>query len=150
MKLYIGADHNGFELKRQLTAALTRVGYEVIDKGDDALQPDDDFPQFAERAVQALLKDGDPDARAILICGSGQGMCMAANRFKGIRASLVWDMEEARASRNDDDSNVLCLPARSVQADTAIQLTEAWLATPFAGAPRFKRRIKQMDALPRP
>ncbi|HEY5667719.1 MAG TPA: RpiB/LacA/LacB family sugar-phosphate isomerase [Candidatus Saccharimonadales bacterium] len=147
MKIYIGADHNGFDLKAKLTDDLTRGGYTVIDEGDKQLQPDDDFPQFAERVVRAMQGSGDPDARGILICGSGQGMCMAANRFKGIRASLVWEVPEAHASRNDDDSNVLCLPARFIKTDEAVKIAEAWLATPFAGAARFKRRIHELDQL---
>ncbi|HSX36032.1 MAG TPA: RpiB/LacA/LacB family sugar-phosphate isomerase [Patescibacteria group bacterium] len=146
MKLFIAADHNGFEFKRILLETLLRVGYEVVDEGDQELKPDDDFPQFAARAIQAL-KAGARDDKAILICGSGQGMCMAANRYKGIRASLVWNAEEARAARNDDDSNVLCLPARYMSADEAVSLAETWLSTPFAGAPRFKRRIKELDEL---
>ncbi len=147
MKLFIGADHNGFEMKQLLLEELARAGYEVIDAGDKTLKPEDDFPQFAARAIAALKASDDQDARAILICGSGQGMCMAANRFKGIRASLVWDVEEARASRNDDDSNVLCLPARYMTNNEAVKLAEAWLSTAFAGAPRFKRRIKELDQL---
>lgn len=147
MKIYIGADHNGFDLKAKLTDDLTRAGYTVIDEGDKKLQPDDDFPQFAERVVRAMQGSGDPDARGILICGSGQGMCIAANRFKGIRASLVWEVPEAHASRNDDDSNVLCLPARYIKTDEAVKIAEAWLATPFAGAARFKRRIHELDQL---
>jgi ribose 5-phosphate isomerase B len=147
MKVYIGADHNGFSFKQTLIEELTRAGYAVIDEGDERLHPEDDFPKFASRAVSALKASDDDDARAILICGSGQGMCMAANRFKGIRASLVWSIEEARASRNDDDSNVLCLPSRYMNIQTAIQLAEAWLTTPFAGAPRFKRRIRELDQL---
>ncbi|HET7630419.1 MAG TPA: RpiB/LacA/LacB family sugar-phosphate isomerase, partial [Candidatus Saccharimonadales bacterium] len=87
------------------------------------------------------------DSRAILICGSGQGMCMAANRFKGIRASLCWSVEEARAARNDDDSNVLCLAARYTDFRTAQPIVSAWLRTPFAAAPRFKRRLAQLDNL---
>jgi ribose 5-phosphate isomerase B len=147
MKIFMGADHNGFELKRKLAELLTRAGYEVIDEGDAERKPDDDFPVFAARVVHAMRAAGDVDARGILICGSGQGMCMAANRFKGVRASLVWDANEAHAARNDDDSNVLCLPARSVTAEEAVKIAEAWLATPFAGAVRFKRRIQEMDQL---
>jgi ribose 5-phosphate isomerase B len=147
MKIFVGADHNGFEMKQALLEALGRSGYEVTDAGDEQLNPEDDFPQFAERAVKALLASNDPEARSILICGSGQGMCMAANRFKGIRASLVWEVNEAHAARNDDDSNVLCLPARSLTNDEAIRIAEAWLATPFAGASRFKRRIHELDNL---
>jgi len=147
MQLFIGADHNGFAMKAEFAAVLRAAGYDVVDEGDKQLDPADDFPQFAARVVQAMQASKDKDARGILICGSGQGMCMAANRFKGIRASLVWDVAEAHASRNDDDSNVLCLPARFVDTGTAIKIAEAWLATPFAGAPRFKRRIKEMDEL---
>lgn len=147
MQLFIGADHNGFAMKAGLATALRAAGYDVFDEGDVQLDPADDFPQFAAHVVQAMQASKDTDARGILICGSGQGMCMAANRFKGIRASLVWDVAEAHASRNDDDSNVLCLPARFVDTQAAVKIAEAWLATPFAGAPRFKRRIKEMDDL---
>lgn len=147
MMIYIGADHNGFAMKRELIALLTRDGYTVVDEGDTALKPDDDFPQFAARAVAAMRASDDPDPRGILICGSGQGMCMAANRYKGIRASLVWTADEARAGRNDDDSNVLCLPASYMDVAQAAQLVKIWLTTPFAGASRFKRRIQEMDKL---
>ena len=147
MKIYIAADHNGFDMKRELLEELTRAGYSVVDEGDRELKPEDDFPQFAARAIAAIKGSDDDDPRGILICGSGQGMCIAANRYKGIRASLVWDTQEARASRNDDDSNVLCLPARYMNTKEAIKLAEAWLSTPFAGAPRFKRRIKELDEL---
>ena len=147
MKIFIGADHNGFDMKRALLQELADAGYQVVDEGDQRRQPEDDFPQFAARTITALKASDDPEARAILICGSGQGMCMAANRYKGIRASLVWNLEEAHASRNDDDSNVLCLPARYMSVKEAIRLAEAWLSTPFAGATRFKRRIKELDDL---
>jgi len=147
MKLYLAADHNGFAYKQQLADFLRRSGHEVIDEGNQELQTDDDFPQFAGRAVSALLVDNDKDARAILICGSGQGMAMAANRFKGVRASLCWSVEEARASRNDDDANVLCLSSRYTEFEAAKPIVSAWLATPFAGATRFKRRLAQLDEL---
>jgi len=147
MKIYLAADHNGFEYKQQLAQFLAGGGHEVIDEGDKALKTDDDFPEFAGRAVSALLADGGKDSRAILICGSGQGMCMAANRFKGIRASLCWNVAEARAARNDDDSNVLCLAARYTSFDDAKAIITTWLNTPFAGAPRFARRLQQLDTL---
>lgn len=147
MRLFIGADHNGFEMKAHLIRELTRAGYDVVDMGDKELKPQDDFPQFASRVVSAMKASDDKDPRGILICGSGQGMCIAANRYKGIRASLVWEVDEAHAARNDDDSNVLCLPARSMGNAEAVRVAEAWLATPFAGATRFKRRIKELDQL---
>lgn len=147
MKIYIGADHNGFDLKASLTEYLRRGGYEVVDEGDTQKHPDDDFPQFAARTVQAMIDDASFDVRGILICGSGQGMCMAANRYKGIRAVLAYNQESARSSRNDDDSNVLCLPARELDFEKAIGITHTWLMTPFAGAARYKRRIEQLDQL---
>lgn len=143
----MGADHNGFEMKAALIDRLKRAGYDVVDKDPKQLDPEDDYPIAAARVVHAMRTSDDPDTRGILICGSGQGICIAANRFKGIRASLVWELAEARAARNDDDSNVLCLPARFTSIAEAASLTEAWLSTPFAGAPRFKRRIKELDTL---
>jgi len=148
MKIYLGADHNGFARKRELAEYLQKNGYEVVDEGDAKAQPEDDFPQFAGRVVAAMRGDHDPaTARGILICGSGQGMCMAANRFRGIRAALAFDQEEARASRNDEDSNILCLSARYTDFDTTVGIVHTWLMTSFAGAPRFKRRIQQLDEL---
>jgi ribose 5-phosphate isomerase B len=147
MRIYIGADHNGFEYKTRLVEYLKRAGYEAIDEGDVKRSPDDDFPQFAGRVILAMRGDAEPITRGILICGSGQGMCMAANRYKGVRAALCWDQEEARAARNDDDSNVLCLTARYTDFDKTIAIVHTWLMTPFAGAPRFKRRIQEMDEL---
>lgn len=147
MDIFIGADHNGFDMKAHIVAALQKSGHTVHDEGDIERDPNDDFPQFAATTVHAMKAHGLDDAKGILICGSGQGMCMAANRFKGIRASLVWDVHEAHAARNDDDSNILCLPARSISNEEAVAITEAWLTTPFAGAARFKRRINEMDKL---
>lgn len=147
MKIYLGADHNGFDYKAKLADYLQRSGYEVVDEGDTARQPEDDFPQFAGRVVQAMRADGAADVRGILICGSGQGMCMAANRFRGIRACLAFDQEEARSARNDDDANVLCLSARTLDLDASLGIVHTFLMTPFAGASRFKRRIQQLDEI---
>lgn len=147
MKVFIGADHNGFHLRNRLISYLKRAGYEVIDDGDAKLDPHDDFPVFAQKVVTDVLTSDDPDARGVLICGSGQGMCMAANRFNGIRAVLGYDRESVRSARHDDDANVLCLPAALFKKDEANVLVETFLNTPFAGALRFVRRIKEMDDL---
>ena len=147
MKIFLGADHNGFHLKEQVFAYLAKRGIDVEDVGDREYDAEDDFPEFAQMAAIKVL--GEDDARAILICGGGQGMCMAANRFKGIRASVVWDTEEAKWTRNDNDSNVLCLPARVFDApENEAELKDVlktWLETPFAAAPRFIRRNKMID-----
>lgn len=147
MQIFIGADHNGFKLKQHLIRYLMMSGHEVIDVGDVALDPHDDFPNYAKKLAVSLLASKEKDAKGILICGSGQGMCMAANRFKGIRASICWNLAEARSARNDDDSNVLCLSAHQQNDKEAVSIVHTWLVTPFAGAARFKRRIKELDEL---
>lgn len=145
MKIYIGADHNGFRLRNDLLDYLKRAGYDVQDDGDMRLNPDDDFPIFAHKVVTDMLSSDDKNPRGILICGSGQGICMAANRFRGIRALLGYDRESVRVARNDDDANILCLPSRVFEKDVAYMLAETFLNTPFEAAPRYIRRIKELD-----
>lgn len=148
MKIFLGADHNGFRLKEEVFAYLSKRGYTIEDVGNKESNPDDDFPQFAQMAALKVLGEHEKDnPRAILICGGGQGMCMAANRFRGIRASIVWDREEARLTRNDNDSNILCLPGRVLDGkpNEWQAIVDTWLETPFANAPRFKRRNAQID-----
>lgn len=136
-------------LKEKLFAYLVKNGYDVEDVGGKEMNPDDDFPQFAQAAALRVIGDESGDARAILLCGGGQGMCMAANRFRGIRASLVWDATEARITRQDNNSNVLCLPSRVIEHDESLWkgIVETWLNTPFLDAPRFNRRNAQLDEL---
>src|SRR5690606_33713063 len=122
--------------------------YDVEEVGKHGLDPDDDYPEFAQEAALKVIGETDKDPRAILLCSGGQGMAIAANRFRGIRASVVWDAHEAKITRNDDDSNVLCLPAKMLEQedDGAWQgIVETWLSTPFAGAVRFKRRLAKID-----
>ncbi|MFZ1360984.1 MAG: RpiB/LacA/LacB family sugar-phosphate isomerase [Candidatus Saccharimonadales bacterium] len=148
MKIYLGSDHNGFHLKEKVFAYLAKRGYEVEDVSGKELDPDDDFPEFAQQAAIKVIGDDGKDPRAILICGGGQGMAMAANRFHGIRASVIWDAEEARMTRNDNDSNVLCLPARVLEREQDQvwkDILDTWIHTSFANAPRFKRRNVQLD-----
>lgn len=150
MKVYLGSDHNGFQLKEKVFAYLVKRGIETEDVGDKELDPKDDFPQFAQLAALKVLGDEDKDPRAILICGGGQGMAMAANRFHGIRASVIWDSEEARITRNDNDSNVLSLPSRVLeQEDDQVwqDIIDTWLHTPFADAARYRRRNAELDEL---
>lgn len=148
MKVYLGSDHQGFHLKEKLAAYLAKRGVDIEDVGDKELKPDDDFPEFAAMAAIKLLGDDD-SARAILICGGGQGMAIAANRFRGIRAVVIWNQQEAKLSRNDNDANVLCLPAHVVDNDDNPWQTivDTWLDTPFAGAARYVRRNHKLDEL---
>lgn len=148
MKIYLGSDHNGFHLKEEVFAYLSKRGFEVEDVGDKELDPEDDFPQFARMAALKVLGEETSDARAILLCGGGQGMAMAANRFHGIRASVIWDEYEAKMTRNDNDSNILCLPARLFDENTNWQaIVDTWIDTPFARAERYRRRNRQLDEL---
>ena len=145
MKVYLAADHHGFKIKDDIFKFLSQKNYEVIDLGDKELDPDDDYPVFAKKAVHSLLTDEDSDSRAILLCGSGQGMCIAANRYKGIRAALCWNAKMAHVARNDDDVNVLCLSADHTSVSDILDTTLTFLTTPFANAARFVRRIKEID-----
>jgi ribose 5-phosphate isomerase B len=147
MKIFLGSDHQGFHLKEKLFAYLAKHGYEVEDVGDKTPEPGDDFPEFAQAAALQIIGSTDSDPRGILICGGGQGMAIAANRFRGIRASVIWDAYEAKMTRNDNDSNVLCLPARILENDDSAWegILETWLNTPFADAIRFRRRNAQID-----
>jgi len=147
MKIFLGADHQGFAMKEKVFAYLAKQGYDTEDVGDKELDPNDDFPVFAQMAALKVL--GEDGSRAILICGGGQGMCMAANRFRGIRASVIWDAYEAKMTRNDNDSNILCLPSRVLADDDELwkDIIDTWLTTPFADAPRYKRRNAEIDEL---
>ena len=148
MKLFLGADHGGFHLKEKIELYLAKRGFDVEDVGDRELDPEDDFPQFAQMAaIKVLGEEEKDDPRAILVCTGGQGMAMAANRFRGIRAAVIWDSLEARESRNDNDSNVLCLPARVLDDEAELwkDVIDTWLNTKFAGAARYKRRNAQLD-----
>lgn len=150
MKIYLGADHQGFHLKEDVFAYLAKHGYDVEDVGGKVLDPSDDFPLFAQGVALKVLGSTENDPRGILICGGGQGVAMASNRYKGIRASVIWDAFEARMTRYDNDSNVLCLPARvfSDGDPKAWQgVLETWLNTDFANAVRFKRRNAELDEL---
>lgn len=151
MKIYLGADHGGFYLKEKISAYLSKRNFDWEDVSGKELDPQDDFPQFAQIvATKVLGHDEKDDARGILICTGGQGMAMAANRFRGIRASVIWDKLEARETRNDNNSNVLCLPARILDApgdDLELwkEVVDEWLTTPFAGASRYIRRNAELD-----
>jgi len=150
MKIYLGSDHRGFHLKERVFAYLAKREYPVEDIGDTVLDPSDDFPEFAQAAALRIIGDDEKDdPRAILLCGGGQGMAMAANRFRGIRASVVHDAYEAKMTRNDNDSNILCLPADRLEdnEEELFGIIETWLNTPFANAPRYKRRNRQLDEL---
>lgn len=149
MKIFVASDHNGFNLKADIIKYLQSNGHEAVDSGDKELNPNDDFPLLASKAAHGLLSSKDQDARAIMICGSGQGMVMAANRIKGIRAGLGWSRQAAKSIRNDEDSNVLALPSEMFVQDSKLvfNIIDDFINTPFAGAPRYIRRNRELDNL---
>ena len=151
MRVYLGADHQGFFLKNKVRDYLTKAGYQITDYSNEELDPDDDFPKYAKLAAKMVVDEKDDTDVAILVCGGGQGMCMAANRIKGVRAIVASSVEDATYGRNDNDANVLCLPARVLDREYNIPLwrdiVDAFMNTPFAGAERYIRRNRELDQL---
>ncbi len=146
MKLVIASDHAGFELKEEVRAHLTRAGHEVLDLGAYKVEPQDDYPDFAERVGEAILAGEAP--RGILICGSGVGVCVAANKIPGIRAGMCHDTYSAHQGVEHDDMNVIVLGARIVGASLAYELVGAFLKAKFiSDEPRFTRRFKKVLAI---
>lgn len=147
MKVFLGADHAGFELKTILSEHLVHAGFEAIDLGAKTLDEEDDYPRYAYAVASRILGEEDGAALGILICGSGQGMSMAANRVNGVRAALAWSEESAKAAREDDDANVLVLPSRFVDTDTAIAAVKAWIKAEFNSNPKYQRRLDELEQL---
>jgi ribose 5-phosphate isomerase B len=147
MIVFLGSDHGGFYLKEKVEAHLLKAGIKVEDVGNQVLDPADDYPQFAFAAATKLLGSTDADPRAILICKGGQGMAIAANRIRGVRAVVISDVEEAKMSRNDNDANVLSLPSRVLESDEqlAFDIIDTWLKTPFSRAERHSRRLREIE-----
>ncbi len=146
LRVAIGADHGGFALKEELAAQLKDT-FEVRDVGAHAVDPDDDYPDFAEPVARAVAS-GEAD-RGIIVCGSGVGACVAANKVPGVRAGLCHDMYSARQGVEHDDMNVLCLGARVVSSELAAELVMAFLAARFSGEPRHRRRLDKVISLER-
>jgi ribose 5-phosphate isomerase B len=148
MIIYLGADHRGYELKGRIAAYLTKRNYPVEDVGAFEYDKDDDYPEFAATAALKIIGSDDDDPRAILICGGGQGMAIAANRFDTIRAVVVSTTEAAKWSRIDNNANVLSLSVNQFDDNDDWQpIVDAWLETPFSKHPRHQRRIKMLDEL---
>ncbi len=141
MRIAVGADHRGFACKAPVIRALEQDGHQVLDLGTSSTEPVD-YPDYA-RAVGTAIRDGRADV-GVLICGSGAGVAIAANKLRGIRAALCHDLFTARQSREDDDANVLCLGARVVGVDMAIALAREFVGARFSGAPRHARRLAKV------
>lgn len=143
MKIIVGCDHGGYELKVKIVAHLSNLGYELEDIGTHGLSSVD-YPEYAIKVGRAVA-DGSFE-RGILVCGSGIGMCIAANRIPGVRAVQAGEPYAAKMSRRHNDSNVLCLGGRFIGLDLATEVVDVWLKEAFEGG-RHQRRVDMIDSL---
>jgi len=143
MVIYIGSDHRGYKLKESLKKFLQVKGYVVVDVGAKKYNKNDDYPDFAAK-VAKKVRENPRVNRGIVLCGSGEGVEIVANKFKNIRAALVSSEKQAYASRNDDDTNVLALAADFLSEGQAKKIAEIWFKTAFSGEERHKRRLKKI------
>jgi ribose 5-phosphate isomerase B len=140
--VYLGSDHAGYELKVHLATQLTRHGYEVVDLGAPAYDPEDDYPAFCLHAGARVA--ADPGSLGVVIGGSGNGEVIAANKVPGVRAALAWSVETAQLAREHNDANVVGVGARQHTLAGATAIVTAFLTTQFSGGERHSRRIAQI------
>jgi ribose 5-phosphate isomerase B len=144
MKIVIGADHAGFDLKQQVVQHLKELGHEIVDVGTNEPDQPDDYPDFA-KLVAKQVQSGSVE-RGVLICGSGVGASVAASKFRGIRAAICHDHYSARQGVEHDDMNVLVLGSRVIGSSNAIDLVEAYLGAKFSGEERHVRRLAKIKS----
>ena len=146
MRIVVGADHRGYELKDEIAAALKQAGHEVLDVGTHSADSVD-YPDYA-RAIGGALTDGLAE-RGVLVCGSGVGASIAANKIRGVRAALCHDTYSARQGVEHDDMNVLCLGARVIDSELALELVRAFLDARLSGEERYRRRLEKVAEMER-
>ena len=142
--IYLGADHAGFHLKEELKKYLEKLGYEYDDLGNKELDLQDDYPDFA---VKVARKVAETSSQGILICATGLGMCLAANKVKGTRAATAWDDFTALESREHNDANILCLAGKALDTETAKKIVHIWLEAEFTGEERHVRRLEKIKEI---
>jgi ribose 5-phosphate isomerase B len=142
MRVYLGSDHAGYELKNHLVEHLQKQGHDVVDVGPHVYDPEDDYPAYCLTAGAKVV--ADPGSLGIVIGGSGNGEQIAANKIEGVRSALVWKVEIAELARQHNDSNVCAIGAREHSPEEAESFVDTFLATPFSGNPRHARRIAQL------
>jgi len=147
MIVAIGTDHAGFPIKEAIIGAVRGLGHGIVDCGATSVIPGDDYPDYAEKVAKAVIQ-GRAD-RGILMCGSGVGASVAANKFVGIRAALCHDTFSAHQGVEDDAMNVLCLGARVVGPSLAIEIVQAFLGATFSDADRHRRRVAKIQEFER-
>lgn len=145
MKIYLGADHGGYKLKENIKDWLKEWDFKFEDLGAHHFDPLDDYPDFAWPV--AVKVGSEPGSFGILACRSGQGEAIVANKAKGARAALAWNEHSAKAARNDDDANILCLPADYLTLDAAKAVVHDFLTTPFGATERFIRRLNKIKKI---
>jgi ribose 5-phosphate isomerase B len=146
MVIYLGADHRGFNLKESIKSWLKNQGYEVVDFGANVLNPEDDYTDFAIKVGEAIQKDYE-NGRGILICGSGAGVCITANKFKRVKAGLGFNPDQVFEMRNDDNINVLCLASDFIDEEQAKKIVKVFLITPFDHKENHLRRLQKIEEL---
>jgi len=142
VRVYLGSDHAGFELKGRLITWLREAGHEPVDCGPPSYEPDDDYPVYVMRAASAVIDD--PGSLGIVIGGSGNGEQIAANKIPGIRAALAWTTETALLARQHNNANVLSLGARMYSLSDALEFAKTFVTTPFSQEPRHARRLAEI------
>lgn len=145
LRVCLAADHGGLDLKNELCARLKDKNYEVVDLGAHTFDMDDDYPDFVVLLTRAIIS-GQAE-RGILVCGSGVGACIAANKVAGIRAGLCHDTYSARQGVEHDDMNVLCLGGRVIGIELAMEITQAFLNSKFSGEERHRRRLRKVASI---
>ncbi|HEV2635314.1 MAG TPA: ribose-5-phosphate isomerase [Actinocrinis sp.] len=144
MRIYLGSDHAGFELKNHLADRLKQLGHEPVDCGPHEYVATDDYPPYVMRAAHAAA--AEPGSLAVVIGGSGNGEAIAANKIPGVRACLVWNEQTAQLGREHNDANVISVGARMHSIEQATGFVELFVATPFSHDPRHQRRIDMLTA----
>ncbi len=146
MKIYLASDHGGFRRKEEIEAYLRRKGYKVEDLGPFFYKKDDDYPDYVLPLARKVVRE---KAVGIVFCRNGQGVSIATNKVRGVRAVTGFSVKEARTTRQDDNANVLCLPAEYLSLLQSKRIVSAWLTTPFSGKQRHKRRLRKIQAIER-
>jgi ribose 5-phosphate isomerase B len=143
VRVHLGSDHAGFELKQALARRLTELGHEPVDHGPRAYDASDDYPPYVLRAARAAAADAS--SRGVVLGGSGNGEAIAANKVEGVRCALAWSEPTARLGREHNDANVVSIGARMHDQATALSLVEAFLDTPYSGEERHDRRLAMLS-----
>lgn len=144
MRVHLAADHAAFDFKNILADHLRAAGHDVVDHGAHVYDAEDDYPAFCFEAAEAVV--AEPGSLGVVLGGSGNGEQIAANKVKGVRAALAWNVDTARLAREHNDANVIAVGGRMHPTEEALAIVDAFLATPFSGVERHSRRIAQVGA----